>query len=364
MLNNNQLKYYGLQDIGEKIGQNLRINPEEAQRLYQCPNPNLIGSLAHTLRQKLHGLNTTYVLNQQINYTNICINKCLFCSYFRHKKEPGAFELSIEDIKDKILAHLSEPITELHIVGGCHPDLPLSYFEDMLQAIRSLRPETVLKCFTAVEIEHFAKGGNIEIETVLQRLKAAGLDMLAGGGAEIFDPEIRNKICPNKISAEKWLKICEKAHSMGIKTNCTMLFGHLESVEHRIEHLDALRRLQDRTKGFICFIPLSFQTKYNKLEYIKPLSGIEELKTIAISRLMLDNIAHIKSYWVMLGLKQAQAALYFGANDLDGTVVEEKVGHMAGADSPQVLVRKELEDMIKGCGLNPVQRNGRFERTT
>lgn len=361
MLNNNQLKYYRLQDIGEKIGQSLRINPEEAKRLYQCPNPNVLGSLAHFLRQKLHGLNTTYVLNQQINYTNICINKCLFCSYFRYKKEAGAFELSIEDIKDKILDHLSEPITELHIVGGCHPELSLSYFEDMLQNIKSLRPEAVLKCFTAVEIDHFARVNDIEIETVLQRLKTAGLDMLAGGGAEIFAPEIRKQICPNKISAEKWLTICEKAHDMGIKTNCTMLFGHLESVEHRIEHLDALRRLQDKTGGFVCFIPLPFQTKHNQLENIKPLTGIEELKTIALSRLMLDNIPNIKSYWVMLGLKQAQAALYCGANDLDGTVVEEKVGHMAGADSPQVLARKELEDMIRGCGLKPVQRNGRFE---
>jgi aminodeoxyfutalosine synthase len=246
------------------------------------------------------------------------------------------------------------------MVGGCHPGLGLDYYQAVLSAIRSLRPDVVLKCFTPVEIEHFANLEGISPREVLLRLRQAGLDMMAGGGAEIFAPDVRRRICPEKISGQRWLEISGLAHSLGLKTNCTMLFGHLETIRDRLEHLDLLRTQQDESGGFVCFIPLPFQTQNNQLTGTTPLTGIEELKTIAVCRLMLDNIPSIKSYWVMLGLKQAQAALFFGANDLDGTVVEEKIGHMAGADSPQVLTRKELEDMIRGCGLIPQERNGLF----
>jgi aminodeoxyfutalosine synthase len=360
MINHDQLRQYGLQDIGAKVAAGERLTCDEGELLLQCPNPVLVGSLAHFVRKKMYGLRTTYVLNQQLNYTNICVNGCLFCSYHRVKGQEGSFELTVPDIEEKITTHIQEPITEIHIVGGCHPELPLSYYVNMLQTIRKHRPKAVLKCFTAVEIAHIANIEGITSQEVLLRLKDAGLDMLPGGGAEIFAPPIRQQICPQKISGQKWLDISEQAHKMGIKTNCTMLFGHKESWRDRIEHLDALRQLQDRTYGFVCFIPLPFQTQHNQLTGIRPLTGIEELKTIAVSRLMLDNIPHIKSYWVMLGLKQAQTALFFGADDLDGTVVEEKVGHMAGADSPQILSRQELEDMIKGCGLDPVERDGLF----
>ncbi|MCF8106158.1 MAG: aminofutalosine synthase MqnE [Desulfohalobiaceae bacterium] len=361
MIDKRFYKKYGFSRIYEKILSGERLSLEEGDQLYACPDPGVPGSLAHLRRRSLHGSDTTYVLNQQLNYTNICVNHCSFCSYHRTKKAEGAFEFSLEDVRARILSQAREPITEIHCVGGCHPELPLSFYEDMLQLFKELRPGAVLKCFTAVEIEHFAKREKISTAQVLSRLKAAGLDMMPGGGAEIFAPEIRERICPQKISGRRWLDICQEAHEMGIKTNCTMLFGHLEERRHRLEHLDLLRRLQDRTGGFLCFIPLPFQTSNNSLKGIAPLSGIEELKTIAVSRLMLDNIPNIKSYWVMLGLKQAQAALFYGANDLDGTVVEEKIGHMAGADSPQVLSRSELEGMIRGCGLNPVQRNGFFE---
>ncbi len=362
MTNNDQFKRFDLQDIGEKIRNNTRLSLDDGERLLQCPDPVLVGSLADTVRRRMYGPRTTYVLNQQINYTNICVNGCLFCSYHRTRGQEGGFELTIGEIKEKIRACQNEPITEIHIVGGCHPDLPLEYYQEMLESIRNLRPGAILKCFTAVEIDHMASLSGISTQEVLLKLKESGLDMLPGGGAEIFAPDIRKKICPKKISGQRWLEISEQAHRLGIKTNCTMLFGHKESPRDRVEHLDQLRQLQDRTRGFVCFIPLPFQTKDNQLSGIRPLTGIEELKTMAVSRLMLDNIPHIKSYWVMLGLKQAQTALFFGADDLDGTVVEEKVGHMAGADSPQVLARKELEEMIRGCGLEPVQRNGRFER--
>ena len=354
-------KKYGFSGIYEKTLAGERLSLEEGEQLFACPDPLVLGSLAHFVRRKIHGDDTTYVLNQQLNYTNICVNHCSFCSYHRTKGKNGAFLFSLEDVRAKILSQAREPITEIHCVGGCHPDLPLAFYEDMLKLFKELRPRATLKCFTAVEIEHFAKQEHISTARVLSRLKAAGLDMMPGGGAEIFAPEIRKQICPQKISGQRWLDISQEAHEMGIKTNCTMLFGHLEERRHRLEHLDLLRRLQDRTGGFVCFIPLPFQTRNNSLKGIAPLSGIEELKTMAVSRLLLDNIPNIKSYWVMLGLKQAQAALFYGANDLDGTVVEEKIGHMAGADSPQVLSRFELEGMIRGCGLNPVQRNGSFE---
>ncbi len=351
----------GLTPIYEKIQAGQRLNLEDGERLFACPNPVLLGQLAHVQRTRLHGLHTTYVLNQQINYTNICVNHCRFCSYHRQKGQDKSFEFSLQDIETKITAQIQEPLTEIHVVGGCHPDLPLSYYEDMLKTMKKLRPEAILKCFTPVEIEHFSRLEDISTGRVLNRLKACGLEMMPGGGAEIFDPPTREKICPQKISGQRWLDIAAQAHELGIKTNCTMLFGHLETRRHRLEHLDQLRRLQDRTKGFLCFIPLPFQTRNNKLQGVTPLSGLEELKTIAVSRLMLDNIPHVKSYWVMLGLKQAQTALYFGADDLDGTVVEEKIGHMAGADSPQVLSRTELERMIIDCGLQPVERNAFFE---
>ncbi len=355
----NKLKKYKIEDIFEKILNNIRITNEEAIKLYNIPDPLILGYLANLKREKLHGKKTTYVLNQHINYTNVCVNQCKFCVFSRKKGENGSFELTLEDIEKKI-KDLPLTIKEIHIVGGCHPDFPFSYYVEMLKLIRRLVPQATLKCFTAVEIQHLSKISGLRVDEVLIELKKAGLDMMPGGGAEIFDPEIRNKICPEKISGERWLEIMEIAHSLGIKTNCTMLFGHIESFVHRIDHLDKLRRLQDKTSGFVCFIPLPFLPKKSKIKVKKSVLGIEALKTIAISRLMLDNIPHIKSYWVMLGLKLAQSALYFGADDFDGTVVEEKIGHMAGARSPNVLTKKELIEMIEGCGLIPIERDGMF----
>ncbi len=357
-----KLKKYNLLNVYEKISNGQRISRQEGIKIYKCPDPYVIAYLAHIKRKILHGKQTTYVLNQHINYTNICVNGCKFCAFSRKKDQPGAFELTIQDIKNKILENITSPIKEIHIVGGCHPDFDLSYYIEILKTIRELRPDVTLKCFTAVEIEHIAMTSKISIKDVLIKLKQAGLDMMPGGGAEIFDPRIRNKICPEKISGDKWLEIIEIAHKLGIRSNCTMLFGHIESIEHRIDHLDRLRRLQDKTNGFVCFIPLPFLPKHSKLNIQKSISGIEKLKTIALSRIMLDNIPHIKSYWIMLGIKLAQMALYFGANDLDGTVVEEKIGHMAGADSPNILTKNELIDMIKECDLVPVERNGLFEK--
>ena len=349
-----------IDDIYHKIINNERISCDDALRLFSCPDIVALGNLAHYKRTELHGNDVYYVRNQHINYTNICINNCTFCAYAKELGEKGSFQLSIDTILEKIINN-TDSTQEIHIVGGCHPKIPLSFFEELLKKISEMKPEAILKCFTAVEIEHFAKIENISPKEVLMRLKACGLRMLPGGGAEIFTESIREQICAKKSSTKSWLAIHETAHELGIKTNATMLFGHIEKREHRIEHLDLLRKQQDKSSGFTCFIPLPFQTENNELSHITALTGLEILRTIAVSRLMLDNIAHIKAYWVMLSVKLAQAALYYGANDLDGTIIEEKIGHTAGAKSEQALTVQELENMITRCGFNAVERNSLFQ---
>ena len=318
-----------------------------------------MGELAHEVRTRRHGDKTYYVLNRHVNYTNVCVNGCAFCAYSRERGQAGGFELSV----DQVLAKLAEsPLTprEVHIVGGCHPDLPFSFYVDMIAAVRQALPEAGLKCFTAVEIEHFAKLAGISTREVLAELKKAGLDMLPGGGAEIFAPAVRRRICPKKIDGERWLAIHGEAHELGLSTNCSLLFGHLESPEDRVDHLLALRDQQESSGGFNCLIPLPFQTENSLLKVPAAVTGLDILRTIAVSRLVLDNVPHIKAYWVMLTVKLAQTALNFGADDFDGTVVEEKIGHMAGADSEQGLARTAIEDMIRGCGFTPVERDALF----
>ena len=354
----------GLGLVARKVEAGERLSLEDGRALFACPDVTAVGALAHLRRTALHGASTFYVVNRHINYTNVCINGCAFCAYQREKGQDGGFELSIQDAVDRLLAAPLPP-REVHIVGGCHPDLRLAFFVDLLEAVQKALPDAALKCFTAVEIAHFARLEGISTIEVLQTLKAAGLAMLPGGGAEIFAPEVRRRICPKKSSAEEWLRIHGEAHALGLATNCTMLFGHLESIDDRLDHLDQLRRQQDQSRqsgsdGFTCFIPLPFQTENNAIKVERPLTGLDELRTIAISRLMLDNIPHVKAYWVMLTVKQAQAALFFGADDLDGTVVEEKIGHMAGATSRQGLTKAQLQDMIRGMGLTPVERDARF----
>tara|TARA_B100000683_G_scaffold247785_1_gene260494 strand:- start:1623 stop:2717 length:1095 start_codon:yes stop_codon:yes gene_type:complete len=359
LLSNDYFANMGLKEIHGKVEAGERLSFEDGVTLFECPEPLAVGALAHKVRTRLHDNKAYYVVNQHVNYTNVCINGCVFCAYQREEGQDGTFVLTKEDILAKIEGAALSP-REIHIVGGCHPKLPLSYFEDVMSSVKDRFPEVVLKCFTAVEIAHFARLENTTTLDVLTRLHAAGLDMLPGGGAEIFAESVRSQICPRKSTADEWLAAHEEAHSIGMKTNCTMLFGHIESQEDRLDHLIRLRESQDRGGGYTCFIPLPFLTENSQLTIEKPLTGLEELRTIAISRLMLDNIPHIKAYWVMLGVKQAQAALKFGADDFDGTVVEEKIGHEAGATSEQGLSHTELQDMIRGCGCTPVERDGFF----
>ncbi len=350
-------KELGLEDIHGKIQAGERISVEEGERLFACPNVLAVGSLAHLVRRRMHGDAAYYVVNQHINYSNVCVNGCRFCAFGRKKGDSLAFELNVDDILNKVKARTDDPITEVHIVGGCHPDLPFSFYEEALRRIKTLRPEIRIKAFTAVEIAHFAKLEGISTREVLTRLKAAGLDMLPGGGAEVFSTRIRALLCPEKLSGQGWLDVAREAHQMGIKTNATMLYGHLETERERIEHLDALRRLQDETGGLVCFIPLPFQPANTQIKDAQPTTGVEDLKTMAVSRLMLDNVPHIKAYWVMLTVKLAQVALYFGADDFDGTVIEEKIGHMAGAESEQALTRRKLERIIREGGFRSVERD-------
>lgn len=351
----------GLGEILEKVSAAERLSLEDGERLFACRDIHALGFLAHTVRTRLNGKSAYFIVNRHINYSNICVNGCRFCAFSRKKGDDLAFELSRAEILEKI-ASQPAALTEVHIVGGCHPDLPLSYFETLLQEIRRARPNCFIKAFTAVEIAHFAKLESIPVRDVLLRLKSAGLGMLPGGGAEVFSGRIRERLCPEKLDGRGWLEVVGQAHELGIPTNATMLYGHIETHRERIEHMAALRELQDRTRGFVCFIPLPFQPGNNELSQLPGTTGIEDLKTIAVSRLMLDNIPHIKAYWVMLTVKTAQAALYYGADDFDGTVVEEKIGHMAGAQSSQGLTRTDIERIVADAGFEPVERDSLFRK--
>lgn len=355
------IKNAGLEDIYHRVKVGERLSKEDGIRLYHSPLL-AVGYLANIVRERLHGKKAYYVYNQHINYSNVCINLCKFCAFGRPKDDPRAFSLSLKDIEQKLKNRIKEPIHEVHIVGGLHPDLPFDYYLEILHLVHKLRPKACIKAYTAVEVAHLSKISGKTIEQVLRELKEAGLTALPGGGAEVFSPRVRKLVCPKKISGEEWLEISKIAHGLGLLTNATLLYGHLETLEERIEHLLALRRAQDDTGGFICFIPLSFHPKNTRLSYLPGPTGIDDLKTIAISRLMLDNIAHIKAYWIMLTPKLAQISLNFGADDLDGTVIEEKITHMAGAISESSLTRSELEGLIKEAGYEPAQRDTLFRK--
>ena len=358
----------GLEDVYHKVQNNERLSREDGERLFACPDILAVGALAHHRRTHMHGQSTYYVRNRHINYSNICVNHCTFCAFRREAGQRGAFTLSKEEIIARAMDDGGAPFREIHIVGGCHPCLTLDWFEDLFSSLREQLPQASLKAFTVAEIAHFAKMHGCSVRDVLLRLKKAGLCMLTGGGAEIFEPSVREQICPEKITGKEYLEIAGIAHELGLYTNCSMLFGHMESYADRVAHLCALREQQDKTRGFMCFIPLPFQASNNilsdRLNKATPSmdvdSGLDRLRTIAIARLMLDNIPHVKAYWVMMGVKLAQTALNFGADDLDGTIEEERIGHMAGADSAQALTRSQLETMIRGCGFVPVDRDALF----
>lgn len=367
MLDASHYAALGLGAVRDKVLDGARLDAADGLALLACPDITAVGALADHVRRRMHGDAVSYVVNRQINHTNVCVNGCVFCAFRRDTAgEPGAFVLERKDVLRRLReAHAGlTRLDEVHIVGGCHPTRRLSWFLDLIAAIRAEWPDLPVKGFTCVEIDHLARLEGISTVETLKRLKEAGLVMMAGGGAEIFDEKLRAEICPHKADSATWLRVAGEAHALGLKTNCTMLFGHLETMEHRVDHLCRLREQQDRSGGFVCFIPLPFLTENSRLslpeDRVGPQCGLDRLRTVAVSRLMLDNIPHIKAYWVMLGEKMAQAALHFGADDLDGTIVEERIGHMAGAASAQGMTIDELERMIRESGFRPVRRNALF----
>ncbi len=336
-----------------------RLSRSQALEAVQGGWDHHLGECGNMMRERLHNKNAYYVYNQHINYTNICCNACKFCAFSKRPGHSGGYTLQLADLREEITKRDDEDVQELHIVGGLNPELKYEYYIQMLGAVRSLRPRAWIKAFTAVEIAFLADSYGMHEEKILEDFRAAGLDMLPGGGAEVFAPYLRARICPEKISGERWLKIHKLAHNMGIRTNCTMLFGHIETWEDRLNHLQALRSLQDETGGFVCFIPLPYQPENNPLEANGP-DGVDYAQMIALSRLYLDNILHLKAYWAFSGLKEAQIALYLGADDFDGTLVKERVGHAAGADSPSGLTENGLRQFIQETGFTPVERDSVF----
>lgn len=342
--------------IEEKVASGARLEPEEGLFLFEDNDLFSLGRLASKVAERKNGRHVYYVRNRHINPTNICVNRCKFCAFSRSKGEKGAYELTIDEVLSKISEGLYR---EVHIVGGLHPDWGIDHYGRMIQEIKKRFPEIHIKAFTAVEIDHFSRISGLSIEDVLKRLKDSGLDAMPGGGAEIFAEGIRKRLCPEKISGERWLEIHRKAHRLGIRTNATMLYGHIESYRDRIDHLIRLRELQDDTGGFLAFIPLSYHP-FNTETGGSFTSGIDDLKTIAISRLMLDNFEHIKAYWIMLGEKTAQLSILFGADDLDGTIVEEKIAHSAGGLTAEGLTIGKIREMIIKTGRIPVERDALY----
>jgi aminodeoxyfutalosine synthase len=354
-------KHSPLRDIRDKVAAGSRISDEDALRLFESRDLNAIGAIADMARSRKVGNRASYIINRYINYSNYCILSCQFCSFARKKRDADGFQFTIEEIVQKAREALGLGITELHIVGGLHPSLPFSYYTGMLQALRALDSRLQLKCFTAIEILHLAWLARKPVDQTLRELKDAGLDSLTGGGAEIFRKEVRSAIARGKESAEEYLDVHRTWHRMGGRSTCTMLYGHVETLADRVDHLRQLRALQDETHGFTGFVPLPYQPEHNNIPVEFPPTGFDALRTIAISRIYLDNFDHITAYWVGMGLKLAQVALSYGADDLHGTIIEEHIFHMAGAKSPQLQTEAEMLKAIREAGRVPVQRNTFYE---
>ena len=349
-----------LSDIEDKVRAGIPLDLQDGVDLFQHPNLLDVGRLANQVRERLHGQRTYFNRNLHINATNVCVASCRFCSFARLRPgDAGAYTMTLDEAWNKLRGRLAarDPVTEIHIVNGLHDGLPFSYYTDLLAGLRRIHPTVHLKAFTAVEIFFFHRHYRMPIAEVLGQLRAAGLDSLPGGGAEIFAERVRRKICPDKCNADEWLEVHRIAHRLGLRSNCTMLYGHIETAEERVQHLLRLRALQEETGGFQTFITLAFHPDGNDLRKLPGPTGVDDLRTFAVARLLLHNIPHLKAYWVMLGLKTAQTAQWFGADDIDGTVQEERIYHMAGAETPQGLSLAELVYLIERAGRVPVERD-------
>ena len=349
-----------MKSIAEKIENQIRITPEEGLLLFEKGSLAILGAMANFIRERKHGNHTYFNRNFHIEPTNVCVFSCKFCSYSRlYSKREEGWELSIDEMLEKVKAYDGQPITEVHIVGGVHPKMDIHYFAELLTKIKAHRSDLHIKGFTAVELDYMFRKAKLSRLDGMKLLHDAGLDSLPGGGAEIFDEEVRQQICADKVDAAGWLDIHATAHQLGMHSNATMLYGHLEKYEHRIDHMEQLRNMQDKTKGFNTFIPLKFRNHDNEMSHIPEVSAIEDMKVYAIARIYLDNFNHIKAYWPMLGREQAQLTLAFGVNDIDGTIDDStKIYSMAGSEeqSPS-MTTEELVALIKQVGREAVERD-------
>src|SRR5436189_551024 len=353
-----RLRASHLSDIADKLEGGARLDLSDGVRLFESDDLLLVGWLANREREKRHGAKAYYNYNIRIEATNVCVASCLFCSFARLKPgDTDAYTMTLDEAWDKLRRRAAQPLTEVHVVNGLHPDLPFSYYTEMLRGFKRIRPNIHLKCFTAIEIAFFADLYKMSEEQVLRELMDAGLDSLPGGGAEIFAERVRRKICHDKADADRYLAIHRLAHRLGMKTNVTMLYGHIETNEERVDHMLRARALQDETGGFQAFIPLAFHPDNNQMRKLPAPSGSDTLRVHAVSRLMLDNIPHVKAFWIATGVEMAQTALWFGVDDLDGTVQEEKIYHMAGSRTPEALSTGDIERLILAAGRVPIERD-------
>jgi aminodeoxyfutalosine synthase len=343
--------------IAAKVEAAERLSFEDGLALYRTHDILGLGRLANTVRERLNGNKTFFNVNRHINPTDVCVAQCKLCAFGKQVRDPDGYTMSLEQAWEVAGKGWTESITEFHIVGGLHPTLTLDWYCELLRGLKQRFPQVHLKAFTMVEIGYFATRSKLSIRQVLEKLKEAGMDSLPGGGAEIFHERVRRIICDHKIDGNQWIDTAREAHRLGLHSNCTMLYGHVETEEERVDHLLRLRALQDETQGFQTFIPLAFHPANTPLEHIPATTGFDDIKNIAVSRLLLDNIPHIKAYWIMMTPQIAQIAQRFGADDLDGTVVEEKIYHDAGATTSQSLRRSELERLIRLAGREPVERD-------
>ena len=351
-----------LDPIAKKVLAGERLSADDGLSLYESHDLLGVGWLANYVREKRHGNITYFNVNRHINPTNVCVAHCKLCAFGRSPDATGSYTFALDEIWQRAAQGVSEGATEFHIVGGLHPDLPFSYYLDLIRGIKQRHPQVHLKAFTMVEVGFYSRISKLSIRDTLLAMKEAGVDSLPGGGAEIFAPRVRKVICDHKVSGQMWLKIARTAHEVGLRSNATMLYGHIETHEERVSHLLDLRELQDETHGFVTFIPLQFHPDNTGLSHVPKPTAFDDLKTIAVSRLLLDNFDHIKAYWIMLTPRVAQVALRFGANDLDGTVVEEKIYHDAGASTPQGLTHADLERLIRAAGRVPVERDTLYRK--
>ena len=353
-----------LWQIADKIAQHERLTAQDGIALYRSPDILAVGWLANLVRERLHGNRTYFNVNRHINPTNVCVASCRLCALGRKKGAEGTYTMALEEAWASAASGYSEAVTEFHIVGGLHPDLPFEYFLDLVSGLKERFPQVHIKAFTMVEVAFLAKRAKLTIPQTLEKMKDAGVDSCPGGGAEIFADRVRHIICDHKIDGGEWLDTARMVHQAGLRSNATMLYGHIENEEDRVDHILKLRAVQDETGGFQTFIPLSFHPENTALSHLPKSTGMTDIKQIAVSRLLLDNFAHIKSYWQMVTPKMAQISLRFGADDIDGTVVEEKIYHDAGATTPQGMRRAELERLIREAGREPFERDTLYNAVT